>query len=152
MSSKTQNNTPDAESLAIIGRLRRVFNIVHSVLSGDRVGRLWAVYGQIGGQPPTVESVESREDLHSLISALRVASEPPDAAPYYIHIFFGQRWQIKKGRTWQLWDGEAFEAIDAVVDAEDLDASGILASGVDLDSLLPRAAPQAPENEAAPPA
>jgi len=127
--------TPN-EAVAIARRLKHVFDLVNDLLDGDQVGRIWAVYGTVGGAAPTVESLDTKADLCELISTLRAQQNSERHAQLYIHMFFGQRWAVQKGRQWKLWDGRVLESIEGGEVEPFLDATGLLRDGTDPDTLL----------------
>lgn len=145
-SNTTQPAVSTADAEAIAFRLKHVFDRVVEVLTSDEGGRIWVVYGVAGGGPPHTEAIATRDDLFELIGRLRARhnSEPQNC--YYLHIFFGQRWQIQKGRVWKLWDGRTLESIATGQPEEILDDSGTLGeSAVDLDLVLPEDEETGPE-------
>jgi len=134
--------------------MKHVFDLAYQLLSGDQVGQIWVVYGVAGGQPPTVVTLETKDDLCDLISELRAKhNSRAHDGDYYIHIFFGQRWQIQKGREWQLYDGASLTPIVGGRVAELLDATGGLGDNVDMDDIVATpTTPAEPEPVDEPPA
>lgn len=137
-----------AEAVAITKRLKYVWDLVDDLLSSDRVGKIWAVYGVAGDVPPSVDALDTKEQLFELIGRLRAKHNREPDSRYYLHIFFGQRWLIQKGRTWKLWDTHSLEAIEDGDITEFLDSSGTLDDRPDLDSLMvDKCDKQAPSEE-----
>lgn len=110
--------------------------MVASLLTSDAVGQIWVVYGTLGGQLPRVQSVDTKETLYVIINDLRAKHNTEPDSQYFIHIFYGQRWQIQKGRVWQLWDGNTLEPISAGIAMPYLDLTGLLGDHVDPDKLV----------------
>jgi len=104
-------------------------------LSSDVRGRIWIVHGTIG-DAGTVQTCETRKELFDFIEKLRAQQNADLANEYYLHIFYGQRWQIQKGRVWKLWDGQAFEAIGDDDVADYLDGSGSMRSQATMEHAL----------------
>lgn len=135
--SPTYDCTPE-EARAIASRLKYVFDLVDDVMRGDKVREIWAVHGVAGGEAPRAVKLESREELYDLINQLRVKHNAEPDNDYYVHIFHGSRWQIQKGRTWKLWDGNRLDPIESDnAQLEFLDLSGGLGDQPDLDQVLP---------------
>jgi len=146
---KQEQLTPQ-ETHAVLKRLIHVLSIADDLIEGDARGRIWAVFGVVGGLPPAVGSFESVDALCEHIARLRAQHNAGDNE-YYIHIFYGQRWSIQKGRAWKLWDGNTLIPIAGGDIDEFLDTSGLLGDRPDLDSVVPNAAVGA-ATEVVPPA
>lgn len=155
--SETVNEPRPAEStglttkqaLATVRKLHQVFELVETTLGADGVvGRIWAVYGVIGVGPPVVKPFDTKDELFALISELRARHNTEPDNQYFLHIFYGQRWSIQKGRVWKLWDTRTFEPIDATDVLEYLDYSGSLGDRPDLDNVVSAPAADPVEEDA----
>jgi hypothetical protein len=140
------------EALEIIRRLGQAFRFVDEVVSTEGVNhQIWVIYGHAGQQsPPTIQRYSDMEALSALIIDLRARQNATADVHYWMHVFYGQRWPIQKGRVWQIWDGKQYVPIEGSTLPPVLDESGSLFERVDLDRVLadnPEVAPQEPEHE-----
>ncbi len=127
--------TPD-QTVDILRRLRHVFALADDLISSDLRGRIWVVHGVVGGQAPVVESFESKADLCKLITEIRTRHNAEPENEYFLHMFYGQRWAVQKGRMWKLWDGRTLMPVEGGDVADFLDISGRMGERPDLDDVV----------------
>lgn len=139
-----------SEAIAIARRLKHVFDLVDDILHGDQVGRIWVVHGVEGGAAPVVESLETKDELCELISTFRARQNAKPELKLYLHMFFGQRWAVQKGRHWKLWDGCTLIPVEGGDVTPFLDKSGTLFESPDPDKMLPEKAKEEKAEGAAP--
>jgi hypothetical protein len=128
--------SPD-EALGIMRRLRQAFQLADSVLTGEQRGRIWMVVGIEGDPPPAVKSFDTPEELGAEIADLRMRQNDDPENRYYVHIFYGTRWSIQKGRTWKIWDGKSLIPVEGGDLDPYLDDTGSLLERPDLDDMVP---------------
>lgn len=137
-------------TIKTIQRLKGAFALAETLLTSEFRGRIWVIYGVVGGQAPTVASLESVAELCELIVDLRARHNSEPENEYFLHMFYGQRWSIQKGRVWKLWDGRMLMPIEGGSIEPFLDDSGGLGERKDPDTVVtsspeaPSAAPVAP--------
>ena len=124
------------QTVDILRRLKHVFTLADDLISSDLRGRIWVCYGVIGGQPPVMEPLESKAQLCELIAELRAKHNAEPENAYFLHIVYGQRWSIQKGRVWKLWDGRTLTPIEGGDVEEFLDASGGMGERPNLDDVV----------------
>lgn len=141
MLSIDEATAPDAinteEALAILRRLNYALTLADQTISSELRGQIWTVCGTTGGSTPVVRYFELISELCAYINGLRAEQLALPEQRLYLHIFYGQRWQIQKGRIWQLWDGKSFTPITGGDPAPYLDGTGELAEPQDFDAVLP---------------
>lgn len=130
------DNLSQEETLDILRRLSQAFKMVDEVLHSEVRGQIWVVHGQVGAAP-TITTFDDVDALCSFITEMRMRQNATTDVQYYMHVFYGQRWKIQKGRVWQLWDGSKLTPIEGGTLAPAIDDSGSLFERVDMDSLLP---------------
>lgn len=124
------------EAIAILRRLIQAFKLADTVLHSPTRGRIWIVQGVIGGGPPAVNAFDSIDPVIEHIARLRATQNADPSIAYWMHIFFGQRWLLQKGRVWQLWDGKNYTAITSENLETFVDESGSMLERRDPDSVL----------------
>jgi hypothetical protein len=130
-----------AEALEILQRLSQAFQLVDVTLNSEVRGQIWAIYGHAQGEAPTIKSFESIEELGTFINELRTQQNASRELKYYLHILYGQRWKLQKGRVWKIWDGKQLIPLESGDIGEQIDDTGSLLEAVDLDQVLADRAP-----------
>jgi len=132
----TADQMTPAATMAIVGRLKHVFTLIDDMLKSDFRGRIWAVWGVVGGAAPTVSEFESVDELCKLIADIRAKHNAERDNTYFLHMFCGQRYQIQKGRTWQLFDGRQLTPIEGGEIEPYLDQTGLMDDRPNLDDVV----------------
>lgn len=127
------------ETIAVLHRIVQALTLAESTLTATLPGSIWLVSSLIGNVP-SVTRFDTIAELGASLANLRTLQEQAEVGQvYFAHIFFGQRWYIRRGRTWKIVTGVEEYAIDGTVDAA-VDQSGLLATPrVDLDAVVPSA-------------
>jgi hypothetical protein len=136
---------PQEELLEIVSHLGAAFKFVEEVAHKERAAnQLFAVYGIEHSGQPGVQIFDDMPALCAFVQERRAAQQAQPEYRHYLHMFCGRRLTIKKGRTWQIFDGKELTPIEGEELPSLFDDSGSLFERVDLDRVLPNNSGAAP--------
>ena len=129
------------EALGILRRLTQSFQLVDSVLANKDCGTIWVVFGADDCRLPQLDHFDTVQELCTFIMEQRAKQIAHPEVRLWMHIFYGTRWTIQKGKVWQLFDGKQLMPISGSEFVPMMDDSGSLLERTDLDLVLAAGAP-----------